>query len=79
MSNINTLPIVYTYRYMWKDINTNNICFKIVSDTDEGLKRFEDSFVSSMKDSIESFGREYLHQYDCGLIGRFDNLYKKED
>lgn len=79
MDNLsNILPVVYTYRYMWKELDSSKICFKIVSDTDVGLKSFEESFLNSMKDKLDSFGREYLHQYDCSLIGRFDNLYKKE-
>lgn len=69
---------VFTYRYMWKDLKSGNLCFKIVSDTESGLKSFEDKFLETMSDKVEAFGREYLHQYDCTLIGRFDNLYKKE-
>lgn len=69
---------VLTYRYMWKLKDGDQICFKIVSDTVEGLTSFEKSFLNEMSSSIYAFGREYLHEYDCSLVGRFDNLYKED-
>lgn len=68
---------VYTYRYMWKIKGSSQVNFKIVSDIEDGLKEFENSLLSV--ENVEKVAREYLHEYDCSLIGKFDTLLGGED
>lgn len=68
--------VVYTYRYMWKLKGSENVNFKIVSDTVAGLEAFE---VELLKlDNLESAGKEYLHEYDVSCVGRFDSIFGGE-
>lgn len=64
--------IVYTYRYVWKIEGSSTLNFKIVSDIDEGFKLFEKELLSLP--GIERCAKEYLHEYDCTKIGKFDTL-----
>lgn len=68
-----SVPVVFTYRYMWQLKDSDKVNFKIVSDTSEGLKLFEDSLLKL--DNLERAGKEYLHQYDCSLIGLFTTIF----
>lgn len=68
---------IYTYRFMWRLSGSDNICFKIVTDTSEGLKQFEDSLLKL--ENIELAGKEYLHEYDCSKLGLFESIFKKEE
>lgn len=65
--------VVFSYRYMWKLKDNSSINFKIVTDTSDGLKFFEDSLKSL--DNLESVAKEYLHEYDCSKIGVFESVY----
>lgn len=64
---------VFTYRYMWKLKDSSSVNFKIVSDVESGLKSFESSLLAL--DGIEKCAKEYLHEYDCSLIGKFESLF----
>lgn len=68
--------IVFTYRYMWKNKGSSQICFKIVSDIDSGLKSFEEQLLAL--DNLESCAKEYLHEYDCSKVGVFEKIFEKE-
>lgn len=73
---------IYTYRYMWKYVDSDKINIKIVSDVLSGLEAFEKALLSSeLVPSVELLGREYLHEYDVSKIGVFETLRndKKED
>lgn len=63
---------VYCYRYMWKLNDSDKICFKIVTDIEEGLSSFEQSLLSL--DNVVNIAREYLHQYDISKIGVFEPI-----
>lgn len=63
---------VFTYRYLWKLKDINQINFKIVSDVESGLLEFEKALLAL--DNIEKVAKEYLHEYDCSLIGKIDTL-----
>lgn len=64
--------VVFTYRYMWRLVDSENVNFKIVSDTVEGLKLFESNLLSD--EAVVVCGKEYLHEYDCSKIGLFETL-----
>lgn len=70
---VTDVPVVYTYRYMWQVKGSDKVNFKILSDTADGLKLFEDSLLKL--DNLERAGKEYLHQYDCSLIGLFTTIF----
>lgn len=69
--------VVYSYRYMWKNKDSESINFKIVSDVLAGLASFEEQ-LKSFPD-VESIAREYLHEYDCSKIGVFEPILGGED
>lgn len=73
---------IYVYRYMWRsssdDEFKNKVCIKVVADTLEGLKSFESALISQYGDKLDSFAREYLHEYDVEKISIVDTLYRKE-
>lgn len=71
-----SVPVLYTYRYMWKLFDSKSIHFKIITDTLEGLKQFEESFLNVPR--VESFGREYVCEFTCDKIGYFEEIFKKE-
>lgn len=63
---------VFTYRYMWKLKDSASVNFKIVSDVESGLIEFEKALLSL--ENVEKVAKEYLHEYDCTLIGKFETL-----
>lgn len=65
---------VYTYRYMWKVDSSENVNFKIVSDTQEGVDAFEKALLSV--DGLVSCAKEYLHQYDVSRVGVFEKVFE---
>lgn len=73
----NEKQIVYTYRYMWRVKDSSQVNFKIVSDVRPGLDEFEKHLLALP--GLESAGREYLHEYDCSLIGSFDKLFNEKE
>lgn len=64
--------IVYCYRYMWQIEGSDTVNFKIVTDIKEGLVSFEENLKALS--GIKNLAREYLHEYDCSLIGLFEPL-----
>lgn len=63
---------VFSYRYMWQVFGSDSVCFKIVTDTEDGLSKFEESLLSL--DGLEKAMKEYVNEYDCSLIGKIDIL-----
>lgn len=59
--------VLYCCRYMWKMKDSERVCFKIVTDTLEGLASFE--CVLRGLDGIEHICYEYLCEYDCSRLG----------
>lgn len=68
--------VLYTYRYMWKNFNSDSINFKIVTDTLDGHSKFVTS-VSAM-DCVENLCREYLCEYDCSKLFDTEVLFDKK-
>lgn len=68
---------IVTVRYMWRVLNSENVMFKIVTDTVEGHSLFVNELLK-IPDLI-SAGSEYLHEYDCSRVGVFEKIYNKED
>lgn len=73
LNNITVPVIIFSYRYMWRFTGSENIQFKIVTDTIQGLEKFEDELFKL--DNLESVGKEYLHEYDCSKIGLFEKIF----
>ena len=69
--------VVLTYRYMWQIKDSDHVCFKIVSDVPDGLKRFEDDLLSL--EGLERCAKEYLHEYNCESIGKFEVIFGGDD
>lgn len=67
---------IFSRRYMWKLVSSDSISFKIVTDTLQGFEEFEKAVLAL--EGLESFGYEYLHEYDCAQIGIFNSLFKKD-
>lgn len=57
---------IYTFRYMWRLKDSNQINFKIITDTLEGLKQFEETLKN--QEDIILAGKEYLHEIDVSRI-----------
>lgn len=57
---------IFTFRYMWRVKDSQQINFKIVTDTFEGLKQFEEHL--SKQEDIVLAGKEYLHEIDVSRI-----------
>lgn len=57
---------IYTFRYMWRLKDSNQINFKIITDTLEGLEHFEDTL--KKHEDIILAGKEYLHEIDVSRI-----------
>lgn len=57
---------IYTFRYMWRLKDSDQINFKIITDTLEGLNQFED--VLKKQEDILLAGKEYLHEIDVARI-----------
>lgn len=64
--------LVYTYRYMWLVEGSKSVNFKIVTDTDEGLKLFEANLAKVPK--IEKISREYICEIDVSKMGIYENI-----
>lgn len=64
---------VFTYRYLWQIKGSDKINFKIVSDVPEGLELFEKQLLCVP--DISKAAKEYLHEYDVSLVGKFDTLF----
>lgn len=77
MSDSYFVPILYTYRYMWKIKSSESINFKIVTDTEDGLMLFEEALLKL--DGIVSCAKEYLHEYDCSKLGVFEKIFELEE
>lgn len=67
---------ICSYRYLWQIEGNESICFKIVTDTEEGLKQFETSLFAL--EGLIRASKEYLHEYDCTKCGVFEKIYEKE-
>lgn len=67
---------VFSYRYLWQIDGNENICFKIVTDTENGLKQFETSLLAL--EGLIRASKEYLHEYDCSKCGVFEKIYDKQ-
>lgn len=65
---------VFTYRYMWQIKGNKSINFKIVTDTEDGLKYFEDAL--KKVENVERISREYISQIDVSKMGLFESIYK---
>lgn len=67
---------LFTYRYMWTDVEKpDKVCFKLITDTEEGLKLFEKNLVASFKvGQVVHIGREYVSEFDVSKLGVFENL-----
>lgn len=68
---------VYSYRYMWQIEGSDTVNFKIVTDTSDGLLSFEESL--KVLPGVKNMAREYLHEYDCSLIGVFETLLDNKE
>lgn len=69
--------LIYSYRYMWRvSDNSEGICFKVVTDTLQGLEEFEKALLSL--DNLTDCAKEYLHEYDCSKIGIVFSLKKTD-
>lgn len=64
---------VICYRYMWQLKGSDQINFKIVTDVESGLKAFEQSLLAL--EGLERCAKEYLHEYDCSSIGKFESIF----
>lgn len=68
---------IYTYRYMWKTVEKpDNICFKIVSDVEDGHKKVCDMLVND--DKILSSCREYLSQIDVEKLCKVETVKEEK-
>lgn len=68
---------IYTYRYMWRTKGSTQINFKIVTDTADGLKIFEEN-LSKVPD-LDLAGKEYLHEINVDLIAKTEVVFKCKD
>lgn len=67
---------IYSIRYMWKILGSTSVNFKIITDTEDSLKAFEKAVLDLS--GLESFGKEYLHEYDVSRVGVFEKIFSKE-
>lgn len=63
---------VFTYRYLWQIDGSDKVNFKIVTDVTEGLLEFEKHLL--LLPGVVKAAKEYIHEYDCTLIGKFESL-----
>lgn len=68
---------IFTYRYMWQIKGSDKVNMKIVTDIEIGLIEFEKALL--LVEGIEKAAKEYLHEYDCTLMGRFETLLGGEN
>lgn len=75
----NDTVILSTYRYIWKDKKTGNLCVKFITET---LKGHED-FMNAIRndDNVVSCCREYMHEINFAYLGFTDSVKveKKEE
>lgn len=67
---------IYCFRYMWRVEGSDQIRFKIVTDTLDGLKLFDEQLLNLP--GLILAGREYLHELDVSRLAQVEQLYKKE-
>lgn len=67
---------IFTFRFMWKLVGADTVNFKIVTDTEAGLKQFEEALLKI--ENLEGVGKEYLHEYDVSKLAVFQNIYKRD-
>lgn len=63
----NDTVILSTYRYIWKDKKTGNLCVKFITDTLKG----HDDFMTAIRNdvNVESCCREYMHEINFAYLG----------
>lgn len=66
---------LYCVRVMFKFVDKDFINFKIITDTDPGIRQFVDSL--KKLDNIDSIAYEYLHEYDTSRLGILNEIFKK--
>lgn len=64
---------IYSYRYLWRIGDDNKINFKIITDTETGLKQFEDALLKM--EGISLACKEYLYELDVDKITRVEKIY----
>lgn len=64
---------VYSYRFMWRLKGSDNINFKIITDTKAGIADFEDKI--KQLPELHSAAKEYINEYDIELICKADTFY----
>ena len=67
--------VLYTFKYLWTlsgEDNKGKVNFKVVTDTLSGLIEFEKEVLKMP--NLERFGREYIQEYDCSRICKFDSI-----
>lgn len=64
--------MVFTYRYMWTVNGSKSVNFKIVTDTNEGLKLFESNLAKVP--NIDKVSREYICEIDVSKMGIYENI-----
>lgn len=71
-------PVVYTYRYMWKD-KKGSLCVKFLTEPLEGHKKFIEQLRKD--ENIVSCAREYCHEINFAFIGFSEpvKIEKKEE
>lgn len=69
---------VYTFRYFWRVKGSDDVMFKIHTDTLQGHNSLIDSIKFQVKDLI-SFGREYVSQIDVSKMSSIENLLEVKD
>lgn len=77
MAKIENNNRLFTYRYMWITKGDERIQFKVITDTETALTKFEEHIKKTVPD-LDKFGKEYIHEYDISLIGRFTDILYKE-
>lgn len=70
-------PHLYTYCYYWKIDGSNNINYKYITDTLEGIKQFEDNLLKLEGINVDEIVVSYICEYDCSQIGLCYNLNDK--
>lgn len=67
--------IVYTYRYIWKEKGSQNLCVKFLTGTQEEHSIFQKNILENEK--IASCLREYVNEVNFAYLG-FTEEVKKE-
>lgn len=66
MDNFKSTIVLYTYRYIWKDIS-GKLCVKILTEPQEGHKLFQERIQKD--DNIVSCMREYVNEVNFEYLG----------